>query len=89
MALGATRRRVLAHALGRALAHAAAGAAAGLLASLWLGRLLSALLFEVSPRDPVALLGAPLVLLLAAFLAGWLPARRAARTDPAVTLREP
>ena len=89
MALGAARRRVLLHALGRALAPAAAGAAAGLLASLWLGRALQALLFEVSPRDPVALAGAPLLLLLAAFLAGWLPARRAARTDPAVTLREP
>ncbi len=89
MALGADRRRVLVHSLLRALAPALAGAAAGLLASLFLGRVLGALLFGVSPRDPLVLLGAPLLLLTAAFLAGLLPARRAARTDPAVTLREP
>ncbi len=87
MALGASRHHVLAEALRRALAPAVAGAAAGLLASLALGRSLSTLLFEVSARDPAALLGAPLLLLATALLAAWLPARRAAATDPAVTLR--
>jgi putative ABC transport system permease protein len=89
MALGANRRRVVIHSLRQALAPALAGAVAGLLASLFLGRILGALLFGVSPRDPLALVGAPILLLLAAFLAGLLPAHRAARTDPAVTLREP
>ncbi len=88
MALGATRRRILVHSLRQALAPALIGAVAGLLASLFLGRVLGALLFGVSARDPLALLGAPLVLLVAVLLAALPPARRAARADPAVVLRE-
>jgi putative ABC transport system permease protein len=46
------------------------------------------LLFEVSPGDPLTLAVVALVLLTVAALAAWLPARRAARVDPARTLRE-
>lgn len=80
---GQVRRRV---ALG-GLLPVTAGLAVGLLAALGLGPLLSAYLFEVAPEDPAAFLAAPLLLLLAATLAAWLPARRAARVDPLEALR--
>jgi ABC-type antimicrobial peptide transport system permease subunit len=63
------------------------GAAAGIVLSLLLGRLLEARLYEVSARDPLALLGSIILLVTVALLASWLPARRAARTDPMIALR--
>jgi ABC-type lipoprotein release transport system permease subunit len=48
----------------------------------------SALLFHVQARDPATLVAAMVVLALVAMLAGWLPARRASRIDPANVLRE-
>jgi len=45
-------------------------------------------LYGLEPRDPVTLIGASAVLALIGALAGWLPARRAARIDPAVVLRQ-
>jgi ABC-type antimicrobial peptide transport system permease subunit len=63
------------------------GAGVGLLVALSSGRLLSALLFQVSPADPVALLGATVVLLLVAFCAAYVPARRATQIDPVEALR--
>jgi len=50
-------------------------------------RLLKSLLYEVAPLDPVTFVAAPLALLMVAALACYLPALRAARIDPAVTLR--
>lgn len=58
-----------------------------LLAALGLGPLLGSYLFEVTPRDPLVLGATPLLLLAAATLAAWLPARRAARVDPLDALR--
>ena len=66
---------------------AALGVGLGVVASLGVGRVFSSLLYGLSPADPVALGGACLVLLLVAFVANYVPARRAARIDPNVALR--
>ena len=63
------------------------GGAIGVAASLLAGRFLSTLLFGVGAFEPVALIGAPLVLGVAAWLAAYLPARRASRIDPLAALR--
>jgi ABC-type lipoprotein release transport system permease subunit len=57
-------------------------------ASVWASRLVAALLYGVEPRDPITLIGAALTLAIVAALAGWLPAWRASRIDPAEVLRE-
>jgi putative ABC transport system permease protein len=87
MALGATRKSVLRRVLHSAIMLAAVGIALGFVASLWLTRFLESLLYGVKPLDPAAFLGAVIVLLACALLAGWLPARRAASIDPMQTLR--
>jgi putative ABC transport system permease protein len=87
LALGATPDRLRAMILRQALTVTAAGALAGLLAALAGSRLLTTMLFEVSPTDPVALLGACGLLLAVALLAAYVPARRATKVDPMVALR--
>ena len=87
MALGASPGGVLAFVLRSALALAAIGVAAGLVGSAAAAGVLRSLLFGVRPTDPVALAGAALVLFATAAAAAYLPARRAARVDPAATLR--
>ncbi|PYT19559.1 MAG: hypothetical protein DMG58_36115 [Acidobacteria bacterium] len=64
-----------------------AGLGIGLAASLWLSNFLRALLYGVSPNDPVILAGVGLLLALTAVMACVLPARRAARIDPVLALR--
>jgi ABC-type lipoprotein release transport system permease subunit len=87
MALGAARGDVIAMAARHGLAMAAVGAVIGMAASLALTRIVGAMLYSVSPADPV-ILGSVFALLLAAALAAaWLPARRATRVDPTVALR--
>jgi putative ABC transport system permease protein len=63
------------------------GGTIGVAASLLVARFLAALLFGVGNFDPVSLIGAPLVLGLAAWLAAYLPARRASHADPLAALR--
>ena len=87
MALGASPGRVRREVLGSALVVAGTGALAGFALSIGATRLLRSLLFEVSPLDPVALLGAGGVLLAAGLLAAFVPARHATRVDPARALR--
>ncbi|MGH9581686.1 MAG: hypothetical protein ACRD4O_01980, partial [Bryobacteraceae bacterium] len=55
--------------------------------SLAAERLVSKMLFGVKPADPVSIVGAAILLLIFALLAGYLPARRASRIDPMVALR--
>ena len=87
MALGATPRSILRLVLGGVARWTLAGALAGFAGSWFAARLLQALLFDVSVHDPW-LLCAPTVLLVAiAFLAGFIPARRAMRVDPMLALR--
>jgi predicted permease len=87
MALGATAANVRGLVLRQALRLAGAGAAIGLASAVAAGRAVRGLLYHVDPLDPASILGAALILLLASGLAAYLPARRAARVDPAVALR--
>ena len=87
MALGAAPGDLLQLVLRRGLVLAAFGAIIGLGSAWGLTRLLQSFLFETSPHDPATFVAVPLLLLVVAALASWLPARRAAKVDPAVTLR--
>jgi len=89
MALGAQAATVMAMVVRQGMAPVAAGLAAGLAGSLALGRALRSLLYEVPAHDPGTLATASAVLAGAALLACLMPARRAARIDPAHALREP
>jgi putative ABC transport system permease protein len=64
------------------------GLALGLAGSLWAAQFVGPLLFQVEARDPATFAGAVGVLVASGVLAAWLPARRAARLDPAAVLRE-
>jgi ABC-type lipoprotein release transport system permease subunit len=61
--------------------------AAGAVAALAIGRSIASLLFQVSPRDPLAFIAAAAVLLLVSLAACLVPARRATRVDPTDALR--
>jgi ABC-type antimicrobial peptide transport system permease subunit len=73
--------------LGEALLLGGIGVAVGLACALLLSRVLSGMLYSLSPRDPVTLGGVALLLLATTLLAGYLPARRATRVDPVIALR--
>jgi ABC-type antimicrobial peptide transport system permease subunit len=87
MALGARPADVGQMVSRSGVALAAAGVAIGLAAALGVTRFLRGLLYDVSPTDPLTLGGTCVVLLLVAFVASWLPARRAAALDPVEALR--
>ena len=87
LALGARPRDVRRMVVRRAVVDAATGVGVGLVGAVLLTRGLGTLLFDVSPTDPVSLAAAALLLLATAAAAGWIPARRAAALDPAITLR--
>jgi putative ABC transport system permease protein len=86
-ALGASRGSLLSMVIRRGLGVTAVGAAAGLVAAAGATRLMEHLLFGVRPLDAGSFIAGPLLLLLVALLSTALPARRAARVDPAETLR--
>jgi ABC-type antimicrobial peptide transport system permease subunit len=88
IALGADRRGVVRLVFGRIAALAGIGVTIGVLTSVWASRLVETLLFNTPARDPLMLVGCALLLVLICGVAGWLPARRAARIDPAAVLRE-
>jgi putative ABC transport system permease protein len=87
MALGAQSRDVLAMVLREALAVGIVGAGVGLIASLAFTRAMSGLLYGIAPTDVPMYVAAASILLAVVLLACYVPARRAARVDPAVTLR--
>ncbi len=87
MALGARPAEILRMILGQGMALALVGVGLGLFGAVWLTRLLQQLLFEVTPTDPLTYIGVAAVLGLAALVACYIPARRAARVDPIVALR--
>jgi putative ABC transport system permease protein len=86
-ALGAEPRQLKTMFLRQGLALSAMGAVVGLVVAMALGRLMSSLLFGVSPTDPIAYVAAVAVTIAAAALASYVPARRAAAIDPIETLR--
>jgi predicted permease len=88
MALGARQGEVVRLVLRRVVTLVALGILMGSAFSLWASRFVASLVYGLHPRDPVALAGAATTLAVVAALAGWLPARRASRIDPAVILRE-
>ena len=73
--------------IGKGLKLALIGAAFGLAGGLVVTRLVSSLLYDVTPTDPVTFISVVLLLLSVAVVASWLPARRAANVDPMVALR--
>jgi putative ABC transport system permease protein len=87
MALGAARTDVLSLVAGQGLRLALVGIAVGIVAAFALTRLMSSLLFEVSSTDPATFAAVPLLLFSVALLACYIPARRATKVDPIVSLR--
>jgi len=87
MAMGAPQRSVVWLVVAQSLKLTLIGLAVGLLAAVTLGRLLSGLLFQVNPRDPFILAAVSVAFAAIALAASYLPARRAAETDPLSALR--
>lgn len=87
MALGARPRDVLRLVIGQGAKLALAGVATGVAGALAVTRLMKGLLFGVTPTDPLTFLSVALGLTAVALAASWIPARRAARTDPVIALR--
>jgi len=87
LALGAQRWQIVLAVVRQSLFLAGAGCAAGLLGAAVLGRVFRGFLFEVTAIDPITYCAVPLVMLLVALLAAWVPARRAAAVDPMEALR--
>ncbi len=87
VALGARSHDILKMIMGRASLLVGAGIVLGLLSSVAATRLLSTLLFEVSPLDPTIFVFVPMLLAVVVAIASYLPARRAAKLDPLVALR--
>jgi ABC-type antimicrobial peptide transport system permease subunit len=87
MALGAPRSRVVWMVLREVFLLAAAGLAISVPAALAASKLVESFLFGMKPNDPLALVGSAVILVVAAILAGYLPARHASRIDPMMALR--
>jgi predicted permease len=87
MTLGADRRHVMSLVLRQALRPVVIGALVGVIACAAVSQVLSDVLYGIGSHDPVAFIGVPLFLMGIAFLASYLPARRATRVDPVVALR--
>jgi putative ABC transport system permease protein len=88
MALGAQTLGVVRLVLSRVALLVSVGVLIGVSASLWASRFVASLLYDLAPHDPATLVGAVFMLAAVAALAGWIPAYRAARVDPAEVLRE-
>jgi putative ABC transport system permease protein len=88
MAIGAAPARVVRLVLGRVTILLGIGVVIGAGASVWASRFVAALLYGLEPHDPVTLASSAAVLAAVGTLAGWLPAYRASRIDPAEVLRE-
>jgi ABC-type antimicrobial peptide transport system permease subunit len=75
-------------ALGRPLIVLLVGSMAGLMLGVLGSRLLAALVYEATPRDPLVLIGAVVAMMLIGLIATWIPARRALAINPAQLLRQ-
>jgi ABC-type antimicrobial peptide transport system permease subunit len=87
VALGATRGQVLGLVLGHGVRLTLIGVAIGAVGALALSRLITSLLYGVTPTDPATFVAVPAVLSAVAVLASYAPARRAMRVDPLVAMR--
>jgi ABC-type antimicrobial peptide transport system permease subunit len=88
IALGAQRKEVLQAAVGHAFKLLGFGSATGLLLGILASRVLAAIVYQATTRDPVVLAGVVVAMFLLGLLAAWIPARRALSIDPAALLRE-
>jgi predicted permease len=88
VALGARQREVLRAALGRAFVLLAAGSVAGIVLGVLATRVLSYIVYQATPKDPVVLGGVVLSMLLLGLFAAWIPAHKALGVDPMILLRE-
>jgi len=87
MALGASSGQVMRMVIGSGLKLAIVGIAVGVLVALGAARSLTALLYQVTPNDPVTFISVPILFMVVAMAACYLPARRAMRVDPLAALR--
>jgi ABC-type antimicrobial peptide transport system permease subunit len=87
VALGATGRNIFGLVLGQSLKLVSTGLALGIVAALALTRLMSGFLYGVTANDPLTYVAVGLLLITVGLLAGYLPARRAAKVDPLAALR--
>jgi putative ABC transport system permease protein len=87
IALGAGKASIFRLVVGQAMAIVAISLAVGLLGAFAATRLLSSLLYGVGASDPVTFFAIVLLVSAVAFVAAWLPARRATRVDPIIALR--
>ncbi|MGH9419388.1 MAG: FtsX-like permease family protein, partial [Thermoanaerobaculia bacterium] len=88
MAIGAAPANIVRMVLSRVSLLVGVGVLAGAGLSVWVSTFLASLLYGLEPRDPATLVGSAVALAAVAALAGWLPAWRASRIDPAEVLRE-
>jgi predicted permease len=88
VALGANRREVLGAALGRAFRLLAIGSAAGLILGVLATRVLSSIVYQATPSDPIVLGGVILTMMAVGLIAAWIPARHALAVDPMILLRD-
>jgi predicted permease len=88
VALGANRREVLGAALGRAFRLLAIGSAAGVILGVLATRVLSSIVYQATPSDPIVLGGVIMTMLAVGLVAAWIPARHALAVDPMILLRD-
>ena len=88
VALGASKREILRVSLGRAFRMLAIGSVAGLVLGLLATRVLSHIVYQATPKDPLVLGGVTAAMLLLGLVATWIPAHRALAVDPLILLRE-
>jgi predicted permease len=88
MALGAGQKEILRTALGRAALLLGAGSVAGILLGVLATKVLSYIVYQATPKDPVVLGGVIVSMLLLGLVAAWIPAQRALRVDPMMLLRQ-
>lgn len=88
IALGAQPKQVLRAALGRVSTLLALGSAVGIVLGLAATKLLSYIVYEASPRDPLVLAGVVLAMIVLGLIAAWIPAQRALAADPLLLLRQ-
>jgi predicted permease len=88
VALGARQKEVLRAALGRAFVLLGAGSVAGIVLGLLASKVLSFIVYQATPKDPVVLGGVVLAMLLLGLFAAWIPAQKALGVDPMILLRE-
>ena len=88
VALGARQSQVLRAALGRAVTLLAAGSLAGIVMGLLATKILSYIVYQATPRDPVVLCGVVVTMIVLGLIAAWIPAQRALAVDPIILLRD-